>query len=86
MPTWMMSRFMEVGSDGRIFWRFFRMTGTVAPGKQRVVALKKRTLLIIESPIISVLGGKSGQGDGGFVLPEGDGALSAGAERGEFTC
>lgn len=39
------------------------MTGTVAAGKQSVVALKKRTFLIIKSPIITVVGENSGRGE-----------------------
>lgn len=45
------------------------MTGTVAPGKQCVIALKKRIFLVIESPIISVVGGKRGRGECGDGLP-----------------
>ena len=36
------------------------MLETVAPGKHRVIALKKRTDLMIESPIIRVDGGNKG--------------------------
>ncbi len=38
------------------------MTGAVAPGKQCVMVLKKRTCLVIESPIIKVDRGKRGRG------------------------
>lgn len=39
------------------------MTGTVAPGRQRVIALKKRMFLVIDSPMINVVGGKRGERD-----------------------
>lgn len=39
------------------------MFGTVAPGKQWVMALKKRARLIIESPTIRTVGGNSGWGE-----------------------
>lgn len=42
-----------------------KMTGSVAPGKQRVVILKKRMCLIMESPTIKVVGVKRGRVDGG---------------------
>lgn len=45
------------------------MVGTVAPGKQCVIALKKRIFLVIESPIISVVGGKRGRSKCGDELP-----------------
>ena len=37
------------------------MTGTVAPGKRCVTALKKRMCRVIESPVIKVVGGKGGE-------------------------
>ena len=49
------------------------MTGTVAPGKQRVIVLKKRTCLMIESPTINVVGGKRGRGGAGRVSLRSDG-------------
>lgn len=60
-----------------------RITGTVAPGKQCVVTLKKRTFLIMESPISRVVGGNRGRGDD---TEEGEGSVLAGGEgagRGE---
>ena len=45
------------------------MHGTVAPGKQRVIALKKQMFLVMESPIIRVVGGKSGRGETGEESP-----------------
>lgn len=38
------------------------MLRTLAPGKQRVTALKKPMFLTMESPMIKVIGGKSGRG------------------------
>lgn len=38
------------------------MTGTVAPGKECIVALKNLMFLIIESPTIGVVGENSGCG------------------------
>ena len=56
---------MDDGSDGREPRSFSKMSVTVAPGKQSVVALKKRTFLINESPIIRDEGEKRGWGDEG---------------------
>ena len=39
---------------------FFRSNGTVAPGKQRVIAFGKWIFLIMESPTINTEGGISG--------------------------
>lgn len=71
------------------------MMRTVAPGKQRVIELKKRMFLVIESPIIRVVGWKSGRGETGdeFLrladegddfdgdFSRGDGALVGGDRR-----
>ena len=56
---------MDDGIDGSKLWSFFKMSITVAPGKQCVVALKKRTFLTKESPIISDEGEKRGRGGEG---------------------
>lgn len=68
---------MEVG---RVFNREgsrVKMSRTFAPGKHRVTALKKRMFLIMESPTIKVVGGKSGRG----VRPARGGEV----DRGDFS-
>ena len=50
------------------------MTGTVAPGRQDVIEFLKRTFLIIESPIIKVVGvGAKSEGMGSGSVITGDG-------------
>ena len=61
-PTCTTIRVMDEGSDCSSLGCFPKITGTVAPGRQQVVALKKRIFLVIESPIIRVVGEKSGRG------------------------
>lgn len=41
------------------------MTGTMAPGKQCVTALKKQICRVMASPTINVVGEKRGRGGGG---------------------
>ena len=65
------------GSEGKESSSCFKMTGTVAPGMQRVIAFLKRTFLIMESPIIYVVGVEE-KSDGigsGSVLVVGDGGM-----------
>ncbi|KAF3834539.1 hypothetical protein F7725_027097 [Dissostichus mawsoni] len=64
-PTWTISRLTEDGSECSSPGSFSRMTGTVAPGRQRVAALKNRMFLVMESPIINVVGAKRGRGGAG---------------------
>jgi len=68
-PTWTITRSIEDGRERSRPGISSSMTWTVAPGKPCVVALKKRTFLIMESPTNSVVGGKRGQGksDCGFT-------------------
>ena len=61
-PQWTTMRFMEIGSDGIRALTLARMSTTLAPGKQCVTALKNRIPLVMESPMITVVGGKSGRG------------------------
>lgn len=42
---------------------FAKMSGTVAPGKQRLTALKKLMFLVMESLIIRIVRGNRGRGD-----------------------
>ena len=56
-----------------------RMSLTVAPGKQRVVALKKRTFLKMLSPTSSVVGLKRGRGEGGWRRASECGGLASAA-------
>jgi len=60
------------------------MTGTVAPGRQCVAALKKWMSLVIESPTINVVGEKRGQGDGESTgsVRAGERCVEAAADRG----
>lgn len=53
-------RWTEEGSERRREGIFSVMSANVAPGKGRVMALKKRIPLIMESPMMAVVGGKSG--------------------------
>ena len=62
-------RLIEVGSDGIRSTALARMSATLAPGKQCVTALKNRISRVVESPIIIVVGGKSGRGVGGREWP-----------------
>ena len=62
VPTCTTSRVMEDGRDCSSPGSFSRISRTVAPGRQQVVALKKRIFRVIESPMIRVVGGKSGRG------------------------
>ena len=52
---------MDEGSDCSSPVSFPSITGTMAPGKQQVVVLKKRIFLVMESPVTSVVGEKSGR-------------------------
>ena len=52
----------EEGREGSRWRSLSRMTGTVAPGKQCVMALKNLMYLVIESPMISVVAGRRGRG------------------------
>ena len=54
----------EGGSETRTSGIFSRRTAVVAPGKQRIIELLSRTCLMIESPMISVVGGGGGDGAG----------------------
>ena len=54
-------RVMDEGSDYSSPGSFARITGTVASGKQQVVVLKKQIFLVMESPIIRVVGEKRGR-------------------------
>ena len=74
---------MEVGRDFNRVGRSVKMSRTLAPGKHRVRALKKRMFLTMESPTIKVVGGKSGRGD--CVTREGwvGGELAGEDNRGE---
>ena len=69
VPTCSTIREMEAGSEGSKFRNLSRITGTVAPGKQRVIALKKWMSLVIESPMINVVGGMRGRGSEVCKLP-----------------
>lgn len=67
---WTIIRLIVDGRDGSNSWSDFERIFTVAPGRHTVVALKKRTFLTILSPIISVVGAKSGRGaESGCVEP-----------------
>lgn len=57
-----LSLVMEAGSEGSKQRILSIITGTVAPGKQRVIALMKRMSLVMESPMINVVGGMRGRG------------------------
>ena len=59
---WIIIRLIVDGRDGINCWSDLERIFTVAPGRHTVVALKKRTFLTILSPIISVVGEKSGRG------------------------
>ena len=65
-------RTTDGGRDRMIPGSSPRMSLTVAPGKQRVVALKKRTFLKMLSPTSSVVGLKRGR-----EKEDGDGPASA---------
>lgn len=67
VPTWTTILFTETGSEGSKSRSLSVMTGTVAPGKQRVMVFAKRIPLVMESPMINVVGGKRGRGDVGRV-------------------
>lgn len=58
VPTCTTIVVMEVGREGSNSKSLSKMTGTVAPGKQRVMALKKRMFLVMESPMINVVVGE----------------------------
>ena len=74
-----MTRLVEDGSERSSPGSLSRMSGTVAPGKQCVVALKNLMSLIMESPTINVVGEKRGRGGDsrGLVRLEGTGSVSA---------
>lgn len=55
-------RSMDVGNEGIRSRTLVCMSETSAPGRQCVTALKKRKRWVNESPIIIVVGGKSGLG------------------------
>ena len=90
-PAWITIRVMEDGSESNNSGSLLIIAGTVAPGKQRVDALKKRISLVMESPTISVVGEKRGRGGGscGDSLLDGAGGqetpcVSAGDGRGDL--
>ena len=61
---------MDGGRELRTVGSFSRRTGTVAPGRQCVIALAWWTFFTMESPIISTVGGGfvgGGWGEGGRV-------------------
>ena len=60
-PTWTIILLIVVGSDAISPGSLAMMSGVVAPGKQCVTALMKRMFLMMESPIIRVVGGISGR-------------------------
>ena len=66
----------EGGSETRTSGILLRRTAVVAPGKQRIIELLSRTCLMIESPMISVVGG--GGGDGAGRDCDGGGACGGG--------
>lgn len=79
-PRWITSFSTEAGSETSNSGRFLRRFGTVEPGKQCVTALTKRMFLMMESPIIAVVGGKSGRADvdEGESLPDNNLLLAGG--------
>ena len=80
IPAWTITLWIEAGSDCSREGSLSRMSGTVAPGKQCVAALKKRVFLIMESPTISVVGGNRGRGGVGSdsdLVEDGHGADDA---------
>ena len=64
-PTWTISLLTDDGSECSSPGSLSRITGTVAPGRQRVAALKNRMFLIMESPIMNVVGANRGRGGAG---------------------
>ena len=52
IPTWTITRLIEEGSESNSPGNLSRISGMVAPGKQRVTALKKQTFPMMESPVI----------------------------------
>ena len=58
--TWSTTLLMEEGSEGSRSRSLSTMTGTVAPEKLCVMTLKKRISLVMESPMINVVGGGRG--------------------------
>lgn len=58
IPTWTTTLETVLGSDERSDNSLSSMSGTVAPGRQFVMALAKRIFLVMESVMMSVLGGK----------------------------
>ncbi len=69
VPTGSTILLMEVGSEGIRSRSLSNMSGTVAPGKWCVMAFKKRMPLVMESPMIRVVGAKRGRGDDVCELP-----------------
>ena len=63
--TWTITRLIEEGSESSSPGSLYRISGTVAPGKQRVTALKKQIFLMMESLVISVVRERKGRGRGG---------------------
>ena len=62
-PVWSITRCMEDGRELISSGSLSRMDVTLAPGKQRVVALKKRIFLVMLSPTIKVVGETRGCGE-----------------------
>ena len=52
----MIKRVIVDGSEAMECCKCFKMAGTLAPGRQQVIAFLKRTFLIMESPIKYVVG------------------------------
>jgi hypothetical protein len=61
-PTWTVILVIEDGGEGSISRSLTRTSVTKVPGKQRVITFTKRRCLVIESPIMRVVGGNSGVG------------------------
>lgn len=59
VPTWMITLVMEGGEDCSRPGSLSKKTGTVAPGKQYVRTLKYLMILIMESPMMTVVGLRS---------------------------
>jgi len=83
-PTWTIMDVMEAGREGKRTQSLSVMTGTVAPRRVCVIALKKRISLVIESPMINMVGGKRGHGDEDCGLVIWAGEVVTGLGRGLF--
>lgn len=56
VPTWTTTLSMELGSESKRDRNLSKKTGTVAQGRQYVIALKNQIFLVMESSVLSVLG------------------------------